>query len=101
METYEVLYIDPPQYTFHYTPNLYNELPKYFHKIWKTVEKNLFMHLLFAKMEIFFQITEKVNWAYAHSWWKTDPTILPLVEYVEYVKTQDILYQWAEFRSTN
>ena len=29
LETYQVLYNDPLHYIFHYTQNLYNELPKH------------------------------------------------------------------------
>ena len=35
------------------------------------------MHLLFEKMQKILQITHKIYWVYAHSWWKTNPTIFP------------------------
>ena len=59
-ETHEVLYNDPLHYIFHYTQNLYNELSKHLPKIQKRVQTNLFMHLLFEKMQKILQITEKI-----------------------------------------
>ena len=58
-----------------FTMNWQNTSLKYEKEFKQTYSSTLYS---FEKMERILRSTQKVYWAYALSWWKTNPTILPL-----------------------